>query len=277
MYSQVRVISITSGKGGVGKTATAINLAAALVKTGKKVLLFDADLGLGKIDAILGLAPEYNIGHVLRGKKTMDEIIVEGPSGIMLLPAPSGDHALTDLSVEERLSLLQHIESIGALFDVMIVDTGAGISKNVLFFNIASHDIVIVATPEQASIIDAFALMKVLAHKHGQRAFHVVVSMARSKKEADGVFVNITRMADKFLNVSVAYLGNVLYDENVQKAFLRQRPVSELYPDSKSSLCYRDIAQAVNALPPLEVPGGGVQFFWGRVHCAGAGMANKWI
>lgn len=269
--SQVRVIAVTSGKGGVGKTASAINLAAALAETGKKVLLFDADLGLGKIDAVLGLAPEYNLGHVLRGMKTMDEIIVEGPSGIMLLPAPSGDQALTDLGVEERLSLMQHIEGIGARFDVMIIDTGAGISKNVLFFNIASHDIVIVVTPEQASIIDAFALMKVLAHKHGQKAFKVMVAMARSKKAAEGAFMNITRLSDRFLNVSVGFLGSVPYDENLQKAFLRQMPVTELYPGSKSSLCFREIAQAVNALPPLEVPDGGVQFFWGRVLYSGPG------
>jgi flagellar biosynthesis protein FlhG len=257
-----RVIAISSGKGGVGKTNSTVNLAMAFAGMRKRVLLLDADLGLGNIDVLLGLAPKYNIGHILRGEKTVHEVVVNGPAGILILPASSGVHELTSLSPEERLALSSHLESISSGIDIMIIDTGAGISSNVLFFNVAAEEIVVVVTPEPTSITDAYALMKVLFKKHGERSFRLIVNTARSRKEGLDVYKKLSLAAERFLNVSVDYLGCVLYDENVTKSVQRQRPVMELYPGSKASICYEEIAKELLALPLRTTPKGGMQLFW---------------
>lgn len=255
---------MSSGKGGVGKTNSVVNLAVALAETGKKVMLLDADLGLGNLDVLLGLAPKYNLGHLLRGEKAIGDILVEGPAGIKILPASSGVQELTNLSLEQRLALRSHLESIGADIDVLIIDTGAGISNNVLFFNMAAHEIVVVVTPEPTSITDAYALMKVLCKRHGERKFKLLVNTARSRKEAMEVYRKLSLVAERFLNISVDYLGCVLNDENVLRSVLRQKAVMELYPDTAASLCFKEIADAIWDFPANDVKGG-MQLFWQQI------------
>ncbi|MBI5467561.1 MAG: MinD/ParA family protein [Deltaproteobacteria bacterium] len=262
---QTRVIAVSSGKGGVGKTNSVVNLAVAFAEMGERVLLLDADLGLGNLDVLLGLAPKYNLGHLLRGEKTIEEVMVKGPSGIMILPASSGVTELTDLSTEERLSLASHLENMGAEFDLMIIDTGAGISSNVLFFNIAAQEIVVVVTPEPTSITDAYALMKVLLRKHGERTFKLLVNQVKSRKEAVEVYRKISLAAERFLNASVDYVGCVLHDENVPRAVIRQQAVMEVYPDTRASVCYREIAKEIRDLPSRAGLKGGMQFFWRQI------------
>lgn len=257
-----RVLAVSSGKGGVGKTNSVVNLAMAFARMGKKVLLLDADLGLGNLDVLLGLAPKYNIGHLLRGEKDFEEVIVEGPEGIMILPASSGIQELTNLSAEERLAIASHFESLNTWIDVMIIDTGAGISSNVLFFNMVAQDIIVVVSPEPTSITDAYALMKVLLQKHDERSFKLLVNMVKSRKEAREVYSKISLAAERFLGISVDYLGCVLHDENIPKSVIRQKPVLEIYPESKASQCYMDIARDLNELPLGNKVKGGLQFFW---------------
>lgn len=262
---RTRVIAVSSGKGGVGKSNSVVNLAVAFAQMGKKVLLLDADLGIGNLDVLLGLAPRYNLGHLLRGEKKIEDVMVEGPSGIKILPASSGVSELTDLSAEQRLSLASHLENMGIEFDIMLIDTGAGISSNVLFFNTAAQEIVVVVTPEPTSITDAYALMKVLLRKHGERSFKLLVNQVRSKKEAVEVYRKISLAAERFLNVSVDFLGAVHYDENLTKAVLRQQAVIEVFPESKSSECYREIAREISDTPANAGLKGGMQFFWRQI------------
>jgi len=257
-----RVISVSSGKGGVGKTNSVANLAIAFSRLGKRVLLLDADLGLGNLDVLLGLAPRFNIGHLLRGEKTIEEVLVDGPEGVKILPASSGVQELTDLSTEERLSLASHLEGLEELFDIMIIDTGAGISSNVLFFNVSAQEIMVVVTPEPTSITDAYALMKVLLNKHGERRFKLLVNEVKSRREGHDVYRKISLAAERFLNISVEYIGCVLLDENIQKSVIRQKAVIELYPESKASQCYQEIAREICDLPVQSGLKGGMQFFW---------------
>lgn len=263
--SSTRVIAVSSGKGGVGKTNSVVNLAIAFAKMGKRVLLLDADLGLGNLDVLLGLAPKYNMGHLLRGERTINEVLVKGPEGILILPASSGIQELTNLGPEERLSLSSHLENLQHEIDIMIIDTGAGISSNVLFFNMAAQEIVVVVTPEPTSITDAYALMKVLLQKHGERRFKLLVNTVKSRKEALEVYRKISLAAERFLNISVDYLGCVMHDENVPKSVVQQKAVMELYPDSKASVCYKEIAGTICDLPMRPTLKGGLQFFWRQI------------
>ncbi len=177
-----KVVAITSGKGGVGKTNIVANLAVALSRMGRRVLIFDADLGLGNLDVLLGLAPRFNIGHVLRGEKELDEIIIKGPSGIEILPAASGIEELTTLTTQQKMDLFTKMEGLNGKVDVMLIDTAAGISHNVLFFNIASHEILVVASTEPTSLIDAYALMKVLHLRYGGKEVPLRREYGRERK-----------------------------------------------------------------------------------------------
>jgi flagellar biosynthesis protein FlhG len=256
-----RVIAVSSGKGGVGKTNSVVNLAVAFALMGKKVLLFDADLGLGNLDVLLGLAPEFNIGHLLRGEKGIEDVIVKGPAGIMILPATSGAQELTQLGPQERLSLLSHFEGLESAIDIMMIDTGAGISNNVLFFNMAAQEIIVVVSPEPTSISNAYVLMKVLLRKHGERTFNLLVNKVRNRKEGLEVYRKISLAAERFLDISVHYLGCVPQDENVARAVVRQKAVIELYPKTDASVCYQEIAREICEQPVRDMKGG-MQFFW---------------
>ena len=240
-----RIIAITSGKGGVGKTNIVANLGFTLSRFGQKVLILDADLGLGNLDVLLGLTPEYNLSHVLRGEKKISEIVVPGPGRMQILPAASGIQELTSLSDTERRMVFGQLESFIQDFDIMFIDTAAGISSNVLFFNINADEVIVVATPEPTSITDAYALMKVLSVKYGTDHFKLIVNATASDAEADDVFRQLNLVADRFLDVTIDYYGGVVLDENLKKGVRQQKMVSELAPLTKASRNFATLARKI--------------------------------
>jgi flagellar biosynthesis protein FlhG len=259
---QVKVLSFTSGKGGVGKTHMVVNLAYALRRLGVRVMIFDADLGLANVDVLLGLAPQYTIQHVLAGQKTLEEVLIEGPAGITILPASSGVQELAHLTEGQRLQLLTDLDALETKVDVLLVDTGAGISSNVLYFNMAAQDIVVVVTPEPTSMTDAYALMKVLSTKYAEKHFKVVMNAVTNATEAQEVFRRLSMVAERFLNVSLDYLGFVVFDASFSQAVRQQKPLLELYPSSVAAGCFRTLAQRVLETPEAAHVKGSIQFFW---------------
>lgn len=261
----VRVISVTSGKGGVGKTNVVINLAYALTQSGKKVLILDADMGLGNIDVMLGLAPEYNLYHLINGEKNLSEVMTSGPGGMKILPAGSGIQELSELTANQKLNLLAELDRIDGSIDVVLIDTAAGISGNVMYFNTAAQDIVVVASPEPTSITDAYALMKILHTQYGESRFRLLVNMVRDSGEGRDVYRKLSTAADKFLNVSIDYMGHVMHDNSVRLSVLNQRPVVELYPGSDAGKCYSSLARTICKWPVNKDIKGNIQFLWRRL------------
>jgi flagellar biosynthesis protein FlhG len=242
----LKVLSVTSGKGGVGKTNVVANLAYALRKKNQRVLIFDADLGLGNVDILLGLAPKFNLQHVLQGQKKIEEIIVEGPGGVNILPATSGVQELTQLDKDARLVLLEELDRISDQYDYLIFDTGAGISANVTYFCCAAHEILLIVTTEPTSLTDAYALIKVLNQKHGQKRFRLIVNTVKSEREAKEIYKHLSAVTDRFLDsVSIEYLGYIISDPNVPKSVRQQKPFLELYPYSKVSSCVNHLSSTL--------------------------------
>ena len=258
-----RVIAVSSGKGGVGKTNVVANLAFALTRLGEKVLVWDADLSLANLDILLGLTPRYTIEHFLNRKKGLREILVEGPGGMTILPASSGVQELADLNENQKLFLLTELESLSENINILLIDTGAGISSNVLYFNMAAEEVIVVVTPEPTSITDAYALMKVLSSKHQKRHFSVLVNSAQTGPEAKEVFRKISRVADRFLgDVSLDYAGFIPFDEKLPVAVKQQRPVMEVFPQASSSRSFMEVARALREKPLRGESHGNLQFFW---------------
>ncbi len=258
-----RVISVSSGKGGVGKTNVVANLAFAFTQLQKKVLVFDADLGLANLDVLLGLTPKYTIEHLLNREKKVTDIIIEGPGGMRILPASSGVLELVDLDESQKIFLLNELDLIAESIDFLFIDTGAGISSNVLYFNMAAEESIIIATPEPTSITDAYALMKVLSMRYKKKNFTILINSARSDQEAKEVFKKISMVADRFLNsISIDYLGFIPYDEKLQNAVKHQRPVLEIYPQALASRSFMGVAKALAEKPVRNDSQGNVQFFW---------------
>ena len=240
-----RIFAITSGKGGVGKTNIVANLGFTLSRFGQKVLILDADLGLGNLDVLLGLTPEYNLSHLIRGEKNLSEIVVSGPGRLKILPAASGIHEMTSLSPEDRHLVFSQLEDFIRDFDIMLIDTAAGISSNVLYFNINADEIIVVATPEPTSITDAYALMKVLSVKYGTNQFKLVINAVANDHEADDVYRQLNLVADRFLNIKIDYYGGIVLDENLRKGVRQQRVVSELSPLTKASRNFAALARKI--------------------------------
>jgi flagellar biosynthesis protein FlhG len=181
---KICIISITSGKGGVGKTSIAANLAYLLARMKKKTLIFDADCGLANIDLILGLTPKYNLYHVLKGEKTLKEIIINGPGGIKILPSSSGIQEMSNLSIEQKLALQDQLDALHARPDFMVIDTSAGISENVMYFNMVAKETIVVVTPEPTSMTDAYALIKLLYQRHAKKRFRLLLNIVKTENEA---------------------------------------------------------------------------------------------
>jgi len=260
-----RVFSITSGKGGVGKTNIVGNLALAFARLNKNVLILDADLGLANIDIIFNIYPKYNIWHVINGHKELSEIIVDGPEGIKIIPAGSGFADLTNLTEGQKLNLLNEFEILDNFVDILLIDTGAGISSNVLYFNIAADECIVVATPEPTSITDAYAMIKVMATQHSMKYFKLLVNMANSENEAKSVYLNLNRVCNRFLtNVLIDYIGFILNDKLIKNAILNRKTVMHLYPHAKSSKNIKQLAVNILGSRRRINSDGNIKFFFNR-------------
>jgi flagellar biosynthesis protein FlhG len=241
--NKICVISITSGKGGVGKTNIAANLAYILSGMKKRTLILDADCGLANIDLILGLTPKYNLYHVLKGEKTLKETIISGPGGMKILPSSSGIQEMSSLSMGQKLALQDEFNTLHARPDFMVIDTSAGISENVMYFNMVARETIVVVTPEPTSLTDAYALIKILYQRHAKKRFKLLVNMVKSQNEAKEVFLRMAQATNHFLNLAVEHLGYILYDENLPLAVKQQKLLAELYPNSPSMKCLREVAE----------------------------------
>jgi flagellar biosynthesis protein FlhG len=231
----VRTIAVASGKGGVGKTNITANLAIGLSRLRKKVLILDADLGLSNIDVILNLAAKYNINHLFTGEKRLKDLVVDGPGGVKILPASSGIQELTALDEFQRLRLIEEFDSYDDDVDYLLIDTSSGISSNVAFFCMAAQEIIIVTSAEPTAMTDAYALMKVLFTKYQEKNFRVLVNNVKDEKEAHEVFKRLSIAAEKFLCISLDYIGFVPHDNCVPKAVRQQRALLDAYPGSAAS------------------------------------------
>ena len=258
----VRVVAITSGKGGVGKTNVTANLAVALAHLGRRVMVLDADLGLGNLDVLLGLTPAHSLADVFAGRKKLAEVVVKGPAGIMVLPAGSGFQDVTALTDYQFRELESEMDTWQDKLDVLLIDTGAGIGRNVTFFAMMAQEIIVVATPEPTSVTDAYALMKVLSTRYQERRFRLLVSQARSVPEGREVYRTLSLVTDRFLNVSLDFLGSVPFDSRLRDAVRRQRALVELFPQSPAGQAFVKLAQDIVDMPPPGGLKGGLQFFW---------------
>ncbi len=262
-----KVIAVTSGKGGVGKTNLISNIGYMLSKKGRKVLLMDADLGLGNVDILLGLAPKYNISHVFKGEKSILDIIVEGPGGMNIIPASSGIQKVTDLSNSEKLILMEQFDSLETEYDYFLIDTGAGISKNVTYFCVASQEIIVVATPEPTSITDAYALMKVLYKDYQEKKFNLIVNMAQNKNDALQVYNTLSLVVDKYLgmDLSLSYLGFIPVDKNFPLAVRKQKLISEVFPECDAAKSFMNLIKKIEKFDVDMSSKGSIQFFWNKL------------
>ncbi|HEX7489716.1 MAG TPA: MinD/ParA family protein [Anaeromyxobacteraceae bacterium] len=261
----LRVVAVTSGKGGVGKTHVACNLAVLAARAGRRVLVLDADLGLANADIVLGVAPHYHLGHLLEGSVPLADILAEGPEGVRVLAASTGVQELTQLDDQQKLRLVSALDEIEDRFDLVIIDCGAGIGDNVLFFAGAAQEALLVISPEPTSLTDAYAAVKVLSQQAGVDRFSVVVNPVPTEAHGREVFGTLTRVTDRFLTARVSFLGHIPRDENLQRALMAQRPVVDLFPRSPSSRALAEIARRLLDRPPLPSLPGGLKFLWQRL------------
>jgi len=259
IYSEsgVRTIAITSGKGGVGKTNIVANLALAIATQGRKVGIIDADLGLANIDVILKLKAQYNIEHVILGKKKMEEIFVTGPAGLIIIPAGSGALSLVNLPDLDRDNLIRELIRATSNFDIIFIDTAAGISSNVLGFALAAQEMIIITTPEPTAITDAYAMLKVISTidnrysmaagetQHPAASVGIIVNMARDKYQAWNVAERITTAARRYISTKVHFVGHILDDSAVSDAISSQQPLIFKHPESAAAQCINVLADRI--------------------------------
>ena len=257
----IKVIAVTGGKGGAGKTNITLNTAISLAQQGKRVMVLDADLGLANVDVLLGLRVEKNLSHVLSGECTLDEVLVEGPYGIKIAPATSGSQSMTELTTTEHAGLIRAFSELQSQIDVLIVDTAAGISDMVLSFSKASQDIMMVVCDEPTSLTDAYALIKILNKEHGVFRFKIVANMVRSMREGNELFTKLTKVTNRFLDVALELVAVVPFDENVRKSVRKQKAIVEAFPTSPAALAIRKLAQKAVEWPIPNQPGGHLEFF----------------
>lgn len=236
-----RIITVTSGKGGVGKSNFVVNLSISLVKRGKKVLIFDADIGMGNDDVLMGIYPKYNVMDLVNGRVTIDQVITEGPSGVHLLPGGSGLNNIEDLQENQRNLFLKQIESIQG-YDYIFIDTGAGISRSVLAFISAADEFILLTTPEPTSLTDGYSLLKATDHFKIKNKANIVVNKVLDRKEGDQTFSKFKTAVNKFLSLDVNYLGIIYEDRKLIMAVREQEPFVLSYPNSEASKCINSIA-----------------------------------
>lgn len=244
--SRVRVLCITSGKGGVGKTNISINLAIALAALRRKVFLLDADLGLANVDVLLNLTPIYTLEHVLSGEKNINDIILDGPGNIKILPASSGVVEMTELDRDQQVHLFRKLGEIEKEIDYLIIDTGAGIAPHTLRFVANSDEVLIVATPEPSSMTDAYSLIKIMITRYQICKFRVIANNVVTAAEGRQVYERLQKVTRDFLKTEIEYMGHVLKDPMLVKSVRAQRPLLQAFPEAPAARCLVAIARTID-------------------------------
>ncbi|MGL4826147.1 MAG: MinD/ParA family ATP-binding protein [Vibrionaceae bacterium] len=263
--SRTKVITVTGGKGGVGKTNITLGMATSMAKQGKKVMVLDADLGLANVDVLLGLRVGKNLSHVMQGLCDLQDIIIEGPNKMQIIPAASGLRRMAELSAAEHLGLIRAFGSLEHEIDVLLIDTAAGISDMVLSFSRAAQDVLIVVCDEPTSITDAYALIKILSREHGVTRFKVVANMVASYHDGRELFNKLARVTERFLDVGLEYAACIPMDENLRQSVKRQKLVVDCYPKSPASLALNALATKALSWPVPRTASGHMEFFVERL------------
>jgi flagellar biosynthesis protein FlhG len=271
----IQVTAVASGKGGVGKTNVSVNLAAAQALKGKRVWLMDADLGLANVDVLLGLNPQRNLSHVLAGECELDEIVVDGPAGVRIIPAASGLQEMTSLPAVACGGIINAFSELAGGADSLIVDTAAGISTSVTLFARAAHQALIVVCDEPASLTDAYALVKVLCRDYGIQRAQVLSNMVHSPAEGRALYRKLARVADRYLDITLHYAGHIPHDDFLRKALQRQQPVVNAYPSSRASNAFKKLADLADTWGVPSGAGGHLEFFLERVVGAESRTAER--
>jgi flagellar biosynthesis protein FlhG len=261
----VRVLTLTSGRAGIGKTNIVINLATTLAKRGRHVLVLDEQQGKGSVETLLGLTARYDLMHVIRREKTLEEVMMRGPEGVNIVSAGNGLRVLGELGQEDQDWLVQSFRQLSKTVDVVLVDAVAGLASNVLPLSLASQEIVIVVSPHPSSIKDAYALIKVLNQSFAIHRFHILASKVKDEQEARELYENMAEVAVRFLEVSLDFMGYVPFDEKLRQAARICRPVVEAFPFAESAKSLRDLAEVMEQWPQPSGEDGRLEGFMQRL------------
>lgn len=259
---QTRTFSITSGKGGVGKTTVVVNLAAMLARQGNNILVLDGDLGMANVDIMFGTRCQYSIKDLLAGTRRIDEVVVQVEPRIWMIPGGSGFHDLQSLSEREKRVILDQLGSLKQHFDYMLIDTAPGIDSNVMYFNTSAQEIYVVVTPDPSSFTDAYALIKVLHTYYREKRFSIIANQVRDEQEGMAVFQKLSDISQKFLYVSLDYLGCIPTDVGVRRATKSQQLFVKSAPESTAAQSIKKIIDKINTTQNSGQIKGGIQFFW---------------
>ena len=261
---KIKIIAITGGKGGIGKTNISINLSIALSDLKRDVMLLDSDFGLSNIDVVLGLNAKRNLQHVISGTCELEEILIEGPHGIKVIPAAPGVRELANLSLQEHLGIIDSISQLTNPIDYFVIDTAAGISDGVCLFSRIASQVLVVVCDEPASIADAYALVKVLSNKGEQLKFSILANMVESNAHGEQLYEQLNRVSNHFLDTNLEYIGYIPNDTYLKKAIQRQKSVIDAYPSSRASLAFNRLAREIDSRPCPIHTNGAVELFLER-------------
>ncbi len=264
-HHSVKVIAVTGGKGGVGKTNVSVNLSIALGEMGHRTVLMDADLGLANVDVMLGLRPKKNISDVLSGECNLTDVMLDVTENVRIVPACSGTQEMTSLSAHEHAELVYAFNEVAEGIDVLVIDTAAGISESVISFVRAAQEVLVVVCDEPTSITDAYALIKLLNRDYRMTRFRVLANMVETDSEGRNMFNKLSTVTDRFLDVTLQYVGSIPYDEHVRKSVRRQIPVLKAFSKCKAAFAYRQLAKKVDDWPVQDAPRGHLEFFVERL------------
>ncbi len=252
---KARVIAVTSGKGGVGKTSTSVNLSISLAAKGHRVVLLDADLGLANVEVLLGLNSIYNLQHVITGEKSMTQILVKGPGGVAVVPGTSGLSKLADLSSQGRENIRTGLRQLQERADFIVIDTMAGIGRSAVAFVTAADEVLLISTPEPSAIVDAYGMLKTTYQKRDDAVVRLIVNMVLNKKQASLVYSKLSNAAQQYLGRKLSYLGMIPRDPHVSQAVMQSHPFCIRYPSTAASKSINDISDRLISQKIASGPG----------------------
>lgn len=264
----IKVVAVTSGKGGVGKSHVAVNLAVALAQRDRSTMLLDADLGLANVDVLLGLNPRATLEHVIRGELALEDIVLSGPAGVQIVPGASGVSQFVSLSTRQQFGLISAFSSLPLSVEVMIVDTAPGIEASVIGFCAAAHEVIVVICDEPASMTDAYAMIKVLAQERCVRQFQILCNRVKDAAHGRTLYSQFLAVCDRFLDVSLSHFGSVPEDEALRKCTRVQKAVVDALPSSPSARAFKELAGRADRWAVSESASGRPVFFLERMLAA---------